>query len=172
MKLKLITLVLVVCFVYIPSIAHNSRIADEYQFAKSKFKWVERDFYYYLDYRCNKKKIDILFALSLAQAESDGRNVRSRKKNKNGTYDWSRFQINELHMPKNPRRLLNDRIQINLATWYLGMALKKAKGDLELACIYYNGGLNCNVSAYRNSKELMEYPKKILKIYNSITTKI
>ena len=168
MKIKIIILVLGICFFCIPSIAHNSRILDEYSFAKDNFKWVKKKFYYYLDYKCMKKKIDPIFALAIAQTESGGKNVISRK-NRNGSRDYGRFQVNSVHMPKRPRKLLNYKINIDKAMYYLGLALKKAKGDLGLACIYYNAGLNCNVGKYRRSKKLMKYPKKILRIYRSLT---
>ncbi len=148
----------------VPNIAHNSmQLQDDFTYAKSKFKWLEKDFYTYLEYKCKKKGIDPLFMLSLIQVESGGKNVVS-KKNGNKTRDFGFCQINSVHSPKNPRRLLNYKVNLNIGTWYIGKALKKAKGNLRLACIYYNGGLNCNVRKYKNKW----YPKRIVRIYNKV----
>lgn len=172
MKFKIIIVSILICYSYIsPSIAYNNmKFIEDFKFAKYNFKWVKKDFYRYLDYKCYKKNIDPLFMLSLAQVESRGRNIIS-KKNKNGSFDTGFFQINSVHSDK-PKELLNYKKNINKAVWYMNLCIKKAKGDKKLACVYYNAGLNCNVKKYLSSKKLRKYPKKILKIYNSMFAKI
>jgi len=165
MKTKMyIGSILIFCLCMAPIVAHDSfKIPSYSSLAKKNFKWLKKDFYNYLEYKCYKKNIDPIFILSLAQVESGGRNIRSHRMNRNKTFDWGFFQINSVHSPKNPRRLLNYRVNIDIATWYLGKCLKKARGNKFLACIYYNGGTNCNVRRYM--KKNSAYPKRIMKIY-------
>ena len=171
MKIKIIMIALIICHFYIPSVAYNSfKLNDDYNFAKSKFSWLKKDFYYYLDLRCKGKDIDPIFALSVVQHESNGKNIIS-KQNRNGSIDVGFFQINSVHMPKNPRKLLNYRLNTRKALWYMSLCLKKAKGDKYLACIYYNGGLNCNVRRYKRNKN-KDYPKRILKTYYNICERV
>jgi len=168
MKYRIVFIILIILHIAIPSIAFNPfKTLDNYKFAKYNFKWITKDFYFYLDNKCRQYGIDPLFALSIAQRESNGKNIVSRK-NRNGTRDWGYFQVNGTHLPKNKRhQLLNYKTNINKAMWYLNLCLKKSRGNKKLACIYYNAGLNCKVYKYKKS-----YPKDIVKMYNGLFAKI
>ena len=149
-----------------PSIAVNSfRLLDDYKFAKDNFKWVKKDFYFYLDYKCKEKNIDPLFALAIAQVESGGKNIIS-KRNKNGTRDFGIFQVNSV-WKKDSKDLLNYKTNIDIAIPYLKKCMEKANNNKYIACIYYNAGMNCDISKYKSV-----YPLKILEIYEKITTEL
>ncbi len=163
LKTKIFILTLIIAHIYIPSNAINTfKLLDDYRFAKDNFNWVKKDFYFYLDYKCKEKNIDPLFALAIAQVESGGKNIIS-KRNKNGSHDYGIFQVNEIHTKKH-FELLNYKHNIDKAMSYLNLCLKKAEGNKYLACIYYNGGINCNVNKYTSP-----YPLRVLKKYNEIT---
>ena len=166
MKYRIIIISLIILSIYMPGNAVNKyKFVDEYKPMKNSFTWVKKDFYFHLQNTCKKYNIDPLFALSIAQAESGGRNVVS-KRNKNGTRDFGIFQINSVHLPKTPYQLLDYKINTNKAMSILRECLKKAKGDKRLACAYYNAGTNCNVKKYFQQRSA--YPNKILKKYYSV----
>ena len=165
MKYRTIILSLIILSIYMPGNAVNKyKFVDEYKPMKNSFTWVKKDFYFHLQNTCKKYNIDPLFALSIAQAESGGRNVVS-KRNKNGTRDFGIFQVNSV-WEKRTYLLLDYKINTNIAIAYLKQCLKKSKGDKYMACVYYNAGLNCNVKKYLQNRSA--YPNKILKKYYSV----
>ena len=113
-------------------------------------------------YRSIEYDIPIELALCLIDAESSGRKIISRK-NRNGTRDYGRFQINSCHMPDNPRQLLNDTVNSKYGFSYLKKCLLKSSGNLKEAIRMYNQGLNGTRKYYKN----WNYVEKVLMCYNS-----
>ena len=115
----------------------------------TNFKWLTDELYILYDYRSKQYGVDIGLALSLIRAESNGRNIRSYRQNKNGTHDWGRFQINEVHVDyKNPHRLLIDITNSDYGFRELSLAFKKANGNLKETIRMYNQGRNGNRKNY------------------------
>ena len=128
----------------------------DYKIVRNRFRWVKRDFYEHLQKRCKLYDIDIFFALSIAQVESGGKNVVS-KKNRNGTMDYGIFQVNSVHGIHRGYKK-----NIDIAMWYLRKCLKKSRGNKKIACIYYNCGLNCNLKSYKK-----DYPRRVMDVYKN-----
>ncbi len=125
-----------------------------------KYSWLDKKLYYLYRARSLEYGAPIELGICVVQAESNGRTIISRK-NKNGTRDYGKFQINSVHMPDNPRALLGDIINSRYGFWYLSLALNKT--DLPDAIRLYNQGLNGKRKYYKNWK----YVRKILKCYSS-----
>lgn len=128
-----------------------------------EFPWLTPKLFRLYTKRSIQYKVPLKLALSLIQYESGGRNVVSRK-NRNGTRDWGRMQINSVHMPKNPQKLLNDWTNSKIGFWYLGRALKKSRGNMYTAVRLYNQGLAGKHWKYRN----WGYVKRIIRKYRSV----
>lgn len=127
-----------------------------------KHPWLNSDLQELYEKRSIEYNVPLELALCVVQAESDGKNVRSKKRNKNGTYDYGRFQINSVHMPNNPERLLIDEINSKYGFWYLSLCLKKSKNYLPDAIRFYNQGIHGKKRYYKR----WEYVEEILKCYN------
>lgn len=130
-----------------------------------KFPWLKGKKWLFSLYvkRSRQYGVPLKLALSLITYESGGRNVISRK-NRNGTRDYGRMQINSVHMPRNPRALLNDWVNSQKGFWYLGAAMKKAHGNIYTAVRLYNQGLAGKHWKYRN----WGYVNNIVKKYRSV----
>ena len=125
--------------------------------------WLDDKLYNLYKSQSEKYKVPIEIAISVVQVESHGKNVVSRK-NSNGTRDYGFFQINSVHKPDNPRKLLDHLENSKFGFWYLSQCLKKSHGHLPEAIRMYNGGLNNNRKYYKN----WAYEQKILKNYLKI----
>lgn len=130
-----------------------------------KHPWLTEKLYVLYKNRSIEYKVPFELALCVVQKESDGINKRSNKKNKNGTYDYGRFQINSVHMPNNPRLLLIDKINSQKGFWYLSLAIEKANYNTIDAIRLYNQGIHGKKKNYKN----WEYVKEIFECYNQDT---
>lgn len=122
-----------------------------------KYSWLNSRLYNLYKCRSIEYKVPLTLALSLINAESKGKNIIS-KKNKNGTRDYGRMQINSVHKLNNPRKLLNDKINSKYGFWYLSKCFNKSIGNIPYAIRMYNQGLNGKKKHYKNWK----YIEKIL----------
>lgn len=155
---------IVIIFNFInPSFVHLDAAELKFNMYKTHIKWLTKDYYYMLHYACTQYKIDERFAMAIIYAESNGRRVVG-KKNSNGTRDYGRFQVNEIHHPDSPYELLDDELNIKKAFKYLNYCIKRSNGDIYKTIVYYNAGVNSNVSNYTNKK----YLKKIVKKYQEL----
>ena len=146
-----------------PTLVKDTGYEYRYIETKQKYSWLKEHFFIYLSNKCLQKNVDIHLALAIIDTESDGRNIVSRK-NRNGTRDYGYFQVNSVHMSDTPLKLLNYITNIDYGVSYLSQCLKKAKGQKILACVYYNGGMNCNVKRYLTRKT-GNYPLKVYSTY-------
>lgn len=126
-----------------------------------KYSWLNYRLYNLYKYRSIQYKVPLDLAICIVDTESKGRNVIS-KKNKNGTRDYGRMQINSVHMPICPTKLLNDKINSRIGFWYLSKCYRKSRGYLPDCIRYYNQGLNGKKKKYRNWR----YVRKVLICYN------
>lgn len=161
MKFKLITILIVCSFVF-PEL--NSSL-PHYLILKNKlFKkhaWLNNKLYKLYQDRSRNYMVPIDLATSVVNAESNGRNVISRANN-NGSRDYGRFQVNSIHLPSSPRKLLCDKINSKFGFMYLSLCLKKSKNNISETIRMYNQGLNGNKKYYKNWK----YVEKVLICYN------
>jgi Transglycosylase SLT domain len=123
----------------------------DYQVLRKKYKWLKPGLYNLYKKRAAEYRIPLNLALAVIHAESRGKNVIS-KKNKNGSRDWGRMQVNSIHMKRNPRLLLNDKINSRVGFWYLSAAYKKSGYNLKETVRLYNQGLAGKRSNYKNWK--------------------
>ena len=121
--------------------------------------WLTDSLYDLYFYRSKEFNVDIKLAISVIRAESQGRKVIS-KKNKNGTYDYGRFQVNSVHFSQSPESLLKDKLNSYYGFSYLSQCLKKSN-SLSEAIRKYNQGLYGKEKYYKNWK----YVEKILYCY-------
>lgn len=127
---------------------------------QSEFKWLDNKLYNLYKFRSLEHNVSLKLALCVVHTESKGKRVVS-KKNKNGTRDYGRGQINTCHMPKNPKRLLKDSINSKYVFMYLRKCLKKAKGNISETVRMYNQGLHGRKKYYKNWK----YVERIKRLY-------
>ena len=127
----------------------------------NEHSWLTERLYDLYVERSIQYEVPLKLALSVVEAESNGRKIISRM-NRNGTRDYGRFQINSIHMPKNPKKLLNDYYNSEYGFWYLSKCLEKSKGNISETIRMYNQGINGNKKHYRNWR----YVEKILICYN------
>ncbi len=126
-------------------------------------KWLTDNLYDLYYYRSKEYNVNINLAIAIIRAESNGRNVVSRR-NKNGTRDYGRMQINGIHFPKNPRKLLNDKINSKYGFWYISYCLRESDGNIKKAIRLYNQGVHGKAKYYTNWK----YVYKILDYYKGV----
>ncbi len=88
---------------------------------------------------------------STIQKESQGRNIRSRKKGSNGYYDWGLGQVNGVHA-KDKKALLELNYNIKFCVDYLASCIKKTRGNIPFAISLYNRGINSNPLTNKNYK--------------------
>jgi hypothetical protein len=163
-KMKYLLIILLLITIYSPNILGSAELnLSEKEKLMNRYSWMTENLYKLYKKRSIKYNVPIKLAISVVNAESNGRIVISRK-NKNGTRDYGRFQINSLHMKNNPKSLLQDSINSKYGFWYLFLCLKKAKGDLIDTVRMYNQGSNGKAHKYKN----WEYVIKVLKEYKRI----
>jgi len=104
-----------------------------------EYKWLTQELYYTITKYSKKYNVDKVLICALIQHESNGRNVRSRR-NRNGSRDYGLMQINQIHSPKNIYALNNKDTNIRIGVWYLSKCLRKSRGNIKRACIFYNAG--------------------------------
>ncbi len=142
----------------------------EFYTLKSEYNWLNIDLYETLLRETKKNNIPIGLSCSLIQSESGGRNVISRE-NTNGTRDYGYCQVNSVHSPNDPEKLLNSMYNIKLSCNYLGRAFEKAKKLYDTDDWYkesirmYNQGLYGKRYAYNN----WNYVNKTVNRYISFT---
>ena len=165
MKLFLISLLAFIFMViFIPIEIHSG---EGLPTTIGKYQKLEQHYNWYSKYReiivreSLKRGVDPALTCAVIQAESGGQNVVSRRANWNGTRDWGLMQVNSVHCPTNPRKLLNVGYNIQKGTWYLSRCVKKASGNIKRIPMYYNGGLGAKCYKYKNWK----YVYRVLKYY-------
>jgi len=154
-KIKLIIFFILLHWFFYPQYSFMNWEDDRitYYEYEEQFKWLDKDLYYLIQSKSRKYNLDIRWVCSIIKAESNGKNIRSKYANPNGTYDWGIMQINEVHIRgANPRILLEKPLNIELGTWYLSRCLKRAKGNYMTATRMYNQGMNGNEALYTNWK--------------------
>ena len=155
---------LILILVCIPTISGSSELnLSKKEKILNRYSWMSKKLYNLYQKRSKQYNVPIKLAISVIKAESNGKVVKSRK-NKNGTRDWGRFQINAVHMPNNPKKLLDDKINSKYGFWYLSLCLKKSKGYLKHAIRMYNQGLAGKEYKYKN----WQYVNNVLKEYRII----
>lgn len=127
-----------------------------------KHSWLNYRLYNLYKYRSIQYKVPLRLAMCVIETESKGRNRRSIKQNRNGSYDWGRMQINEIHLKNNPKKLLNDKINSKYGFYYLSKCSKKSIGFIPDTIRYYNQGINGKIKNYKNWK----YVRKVLMCLN------
>jgi soluble lytic murein transglycosylase-like protein len=153
-------LLLVTCSTTYKSIEIN----NEFNNLFSQYRWLTHEIYFFINKYSKKYNVDEKLICAMIQRESNGKNVRSRR-NRNGSRDYGLMQINSVHSPRNVKSLYSYDKNIRIGVWYLSLCLKKSKGNVKLACIYYNGGLNCNVQKYKKNRA--RYRNYICSIYKN-----
>lgn len=125
-----------------------------------KYSWMSKKLYTLYRSRSIQFKVPLKLAVCVVQTESHGKKIVSRL-NSNGTRDFGRFQVNQVHMPKTPYRLWYDYTNSKYGFMYLKMCLNKSK-YLPDTIRMYNQGLNGIKKYYKNWK----YVDKVIECYN------
>ncbi len=162
MKLRLMIGILFLSFIFPQLTFFTNEEYDRYKYLSTKIEWLTPDYYLIVKNTTKKYDVEMDLALSLVEIESNGKNVVSRL-NKNGTRDYGRFQVNSVHEKDNPKKLLNDGYNTNVAINYLSKCIDKASGNYFYAIRFYNAGLNCSKNVNN-----VEYIIKVLNFYYSL----
>ena len=118
--------------------------------------------------RGKKQNVDLAFIVSIIDAESYGRNIIGRR-NRNGTRDYGIMQVNGVHEPKNPRKLLNISYNLQKGVGYIKYCTNKSvkrygKAEIKTIARLYNQGANGSEKRYKNWK----YVEKVYNNYKRV----
>ena len=130
------------------------------EYLQTEYPWLSNDLYKLYNSRSEEYNVHLTLALAFIKHESNGKIVRSRK-NRNGTRDYGRFQVNTRHKEDNPRELLKDELNSYYGFYYISRCLKHSNYNLPEAIRKYNQGINGTRSRYKNWK----YVERILTTY-------
>ena len=118
------------------------------QYYIQKFSWLNDSLYDMYFYKGKKYNVSLQLALSIAQTESRGKKVISQK-NKNGTRDYGRFQVNAIHCLGEPKKLLKDHAKFKI--------IKSSSPEV----LHEDRGILVNVKIKRIQNKITELENKI-----------
>ncbi len=163
--MKYLLIILLLITIYSPNILGSAELnLSKKEKLMNRHPWLTNKLYKLYKQRSIEYNVPLKLAVKIVNVESNGRIVISRK-NKNGTRDYGRFQINSIHMKNNPKSLLQDSINSKYGFWYLSLCLKKSKRDLIDTVRMYNQGSNGKAHKYKNWKYVVKVLKEYKRIY-------
>ncbi|MCP4648722.1 MAG: lytic transglycosylase domain-containing protein [PVC group bacterium] len=135
------------------------KVKDDYIVSYIKYKWIKWDLYCWIDHYSKKYKLPPLLVCAIIENESAGEKFT---RGRDGEYGY--MQVLPVHFrSKNipPKLRCEPEYNIKLGCWYLGGAVRKAKGSYKKAIRLYNQGHYGKRWKYRNWR----YVRRVWKDY-------
>ena len=187
--ISLITIILCITIlkikgaVYIPQptenvntpVSDNSIMASEFNYYSTYYNWLTTEIYFTVRKHAHRYNVPIDLVLAIIDVESGGRNIRSNRRNSNGSYDYGIMQINDVHLESDKFNSIGcffdlDK-NIEFGVIYMRKCMdrsydnKTLKYDIPAIIRRYNQGLNGNENNYNNWRYVVRVYDNFVKTY-------
>lgn len=129
-------------------------VKDDYIIAYSKYKWINTYVFGQIKYYADKNGLEPLLVCAYVQRETEGDWKALGKDGERGG-----MQPLPCHYDGNPDDLYKIPINLRVGCYRLKLAQNKAKGNIRLTAMYYNGGLNRKVKNYKRWRYVNDIEK-------------
>jgi soluble lytic murein transglycosylase-like protein len=111
----------------------------------AKYDWMTVEIYQAIEINAEKHNIPPALGAALINRESQGNPKARGKAGERGL-----GQPLVCHYSGDPDDLFIPAVNLDVSFSYLFQAYHKAKGNIRLTLMYYNGGLKCKADKYKN----------------------